>query len=840
MEHTVKDLHDLCNRLDQLGHELFHRGGINPGAVEETVQIIQRIGEILAWAYGQRHRPNLGEQFAQPFVDRHLRDRLRDLLFAGDAHLQAQVLQTIHILLAATPDESTLFCAMTAGWYLNQVVTARFDFRTHEDLLPLWMTVVKDIATMMTSDNLMLFYDPSAEKPFPIYSEAIQYYHHPISQVRTHVQATTLEVFINLKNEDSIDSGLFQLVLADSAIFFTHVCCLLRDFWRMTDEAVRSGVRRDVRSAICIQNDILMYLNDIFMCEIPQLSSLLQEKLLRFAVLPVLLGSALRFQQQAVPAQDTTWYLLCDLLATLRSPHVLRVLAASMLRPTVAEEILQLVSLAPPRTPTSYFAMQASWGGAAQPGPFDLHDLSSDEALYAASPVPVMTLLENRGRPFSKNKLLDALEERLCDLGSLSGQTASCIMAALELLLQALRTSGEVIDSSVADRLGAAVCDCLARYKQVPWAVCLCALRALRELIAAADVPAGRSHQLLGPVIREKVLTPLADELLREAALQSQQGWSAQEMWLRDFQEQWLAFSSDLSELPETSLQGPTSIRHELPEPGQEHEAAGAPPPGRARCLRILLAVQRVASARSRLGMEMPGLNESEREESLRFQPGVPVNIGKMNRVKCYAHGPTPGLEKEPVYLLPAQHTLLLVRPDDQKPFWAVPVIAEPLRLVRLAPGDENSGSVDLQRHNGLQGSMDPQRTLQLEVSSSRSPHLRTVLPQSSWNSGGLLVPGHGYPGGDHISRTVPTMPGTGNLGATMDFMANSMPSLKPGGATDQLDVPVPLTLSFSDERRRRVAWKVIAQAQHQVCQRLSEGVVAFLSDLKQGVLPSQ
>eukprot|EP00418_Pyrodinium_bahamense_P058354 CAMPEP_0179183422 /NCGR_PEP_ID=MMETSP0796-20121207/90896_1 /TAXON_ID=73915 /ORGANISM="Pyrodinium bahamense, Strain pbaha01" /LENGTH=322 /DNA_ID=CAMNT_0020887281 /DNA_START=32 /DNA_END=997 /DNA_ORIENTATION=+ len=303
MEYTVQQLDDMCTRIDRLAEQIAHPG---LGAHEEQVasdlvQLIQRTGESIAWAYGQHHCPGLGEQFAQPFVDRRLRDRLKALLTERkpmrrelQSRIAAQVLQTIHILLQATPAESTLFCNLTAGWYLNEVVAAQFDFRENEDLLPLWMTVVKDIAAMLDRDNLMLFFDPSGEKPFPIYSEAIRYYHHPVSQVRTHVQATSLEVFLKLRDEDFWTEPLFQLVLAESYAFFTHVCCLLRDFWRMANDAVRSGARRDVRSALYIQNDMLMYVNDIFMCEIPQLSAILQEKLLRFAVLPVLVRSILR------------------------------------------------------------------------------------------------------------------------------------------------------------------------------------------------------------------------------------------------------------------------------------------------------------------------------------------------------------------------------------------------------------------------------------------------------------------------------------------------------------------------------------------------------------------
>jgi len=290
-------------------------------------------------------------------------------------------------------------------------------------------------------------------------------------------------------------------------------------------------------------------------------------------------------------------------------------------------------------------------------------------------------------------------------------------------------------------------------------------------------------------------------------------------MWLRDFQEQWLAFASDLSELPDVPS------RAELPEAGQVEGVLSGPEAGRARGLRILLAAHRLAAGLSGATPkpEMPGLDETEREENLRFQPGVPVHIGKMNRVKCHAHGPSPGLEKDALYLLPSQCTLLLVRPDDQRPFWAIPVITEPLRLIRLASGDENAGQELAQLSSG-----DPQKTLRLEVSSPRSPSLRS-------SPGHLPISGYA----DYLAHSLPTPAAPAHDFMTLSMMASLpvVPSFNPPLET-KVESTLPLSLSFSDERRRRVAWKVVAQAQHQVCQRLSEGVTDFLRDIKQGNLP--
>ena len=33
-----------------------------------------------------------------------------------------------------------------------------------------------------TQENLMLFFDPAAEKPFPIFGQSARFYHHPVAQ----------------------------------------------------------------------------------------------------------------------------------------------------------------------------------------------------------------------------------------------------------------------------------------------------------------------------------------------------------------------------------------------------------------------------------------------------------------------------------------------------------------------------------------------------------------------------------------------------------------------------------------------------------------------------------
>ncbi|CAK0811068.1 unnamed protein product [Prorocentrum cordatum] len=157
----------------------------------------------------------------------------------------------------------------------------------------------------------------------------------------------------------------------------------------------------------------------------------------------------------------------------------------------------------------------------------------------------------------------------------------------------------------------------------------------------------------------------------------------------------------------------------------------------------------------------MPGFSDADVEEFSSYEPGVSVHIGKMNRVKCHARTARHG-EPEALYLLPVQSSLVLVRPDDQKPFWALPVVAESLLHVRLLASTDKMGPLEQIPSPGSNGD-ELQRILKLEVSSPRSPFLRSFgLDGVGKDRIGCSLVAAPPPGGqmDPMTMSVPVAPG--------------------------------------------------------------------------------
>mmetsp|Transcript_10011 Transcript_10011/g.22435 ORF Transcript_10011/g.22435 Transcript_10011/m.22435 type:complete len:884 (-) Transcript_10011:4-2655(-) len=870
--YTVGSLDEMCLGIDRLAQQLTsqklssHEESVR---VAEVVQLVQRMGEGMAWAYNQHQHTGLGENFAQPFLDRHIRERLKELLtdtrsmrVEARNEVAAQILQTIHILLQATPSDSVLFCSLTAGWYLNDVVTAPLDFRDNEDLLPLWMTVVKDIASMLSRDNLMLFFDPGSKKPFPIFTEAVKYYHHPVAQVRTHVQATSLDIFLKLRDDDMWNEPLFQLVLAESSVYFTHVSCLLRDFWKMADDAVRSGARRDARNAIYIQNDILMYINDVFSCEIPQVTEILQEKLLRFAVLPVLVRSVVRppeftaseyldksltekkLQPKDSLASATAWYFLYDVLCTLRSPQVVSTVARVLLRTALPDEVPRAAMAPPPRTPSQYSDLQAQWGSASTSGAFDsAGPAHPDEDLYAMPPVPLVPLIDDKSRPAQRNTLPDVLVTVVLGLvadcssrnrsqsnsGMEGPRAPSSVLAVVAMLLRSAKEAGEQLSQALVEKLGTALCNLLDLHRLLEWPLLESGLNTLQELFLASNSAPGRASELLGGTMIRHLLQGLAALLVKESK-QALASGPAKEHLLQEFEEQWILHQQGLKQPSLASLQ------RELLESGTDVDPKGSYTHReltfcRSQCLLLALHARRIQQSAGGLrGLPgelpdgsttslqgMPGYSDVELDEWKTYKPGVAVHIGKRPRIKCQVQVDR-RLSEEPLYLLTLGTQLVLVKPDDLKPFFAVPVIVEPLRHVRLA--DQSAGRSPLEPI-----ATESKRPLSLEIAKPASPffHQSRNLSVSQRNAapmtGSLGTKGEGF-----MARAAKLVGRSGTLEldsplATVQAMPFQDEELK----------SVQLTLFFAEDRRLKMATGIICSGKDSVSEKMAEEIERFL-----------
>lgn len=845
-EFTPQAMHQWCNRIVGICNDLTRGTGQKDGVVSDIVTTIQKIGEGIVWAYQNKQRDSsrLGESFAQSFLDVRMCDQFRELLrekpnevLSRDSQnrIDSQILQTTLILVKNTPKDSSLLAYLLSGWFLNDVIAHRYNWR-NEDTLNLWVVFLKEIAMLLNGENIMLFFNPGDPSRiyFPIFSEAARFYQFPEQQVRTAVQIVSLEIFTHFTDESLQEEQLFAVICMEAQTYFTHVCCLLREFWVfLNGERERIGALnggqanpRDIRLFDNMQGDIIHYVNDVLNCKIPRITEIIVEKLLCFAILPILVRSALVGDNssltsypgsgpntsEGIIAPSAAWYLLHDILVHVnlqKAEQLNRAIALTLLRNEIPAKVLQLVTSPAPRTPLSYSRAKSEWApGTPQRFQREHGDTTTDEHLYSMPPVPLAMQIEVPtavlGARQVQNSLLESLLRILRtpppvedDPREKSAIPLTMALNVLRMLLRAM-VGSEPLADNVVQLLLDVLCKLLAHggHHSLHWSAVEAALGAIADVAtASADPPRARAQAERH--LRTQVLQPLASRIL--SSRQVPEGGSS-EQWLDldSYLEQWrlhrqhcISHKERNSE-DEGAFNSSSGMRRHVLERTPLPRGTQGPSEGQPRHFRLLLELRRLCfEFKNSSGVDQwlqnaPGLGEIEEEDRARFCVGTPTDLGKENRLKCTMLEPAGS--KENFYLVNLGSLFVLVQPDSHTPFWAVPTHVEPLRNVHM-PADDPGSSYE----NG--------RGLRLVIESPMTPGLGGDRP----NSGSGAVP--------------PSSAGALSLD---DFEGAAT---APSTAT--------IELLFQDVARRRMAAAFLAQGRERLLSQLSERLERVLVELR-------
>jgi len=386
-------------------------------------------------------------------------------------------------------------------------------------------------------------------------------------------------------------------------------------------------------------------------------------------------------------------------------------------------------------------------------------------------------------------------------------------------------TSEQALPDIVAANLCSTLCNVI-NCVVVRWPVVDATVRVLEDLVLVVTSQKAEAlclEQLIG-YLQNKILQPCASQLL--------QVWKAlpeleREEWLHEFQEQWAAH---MQESPSDQMPTYEAVFEGVCE-------ASSFPDGRMRCFQILFSIYRLTQ--SLAGIEpteeqtklWSGIDEGELEDELRFRPGVSIDLGESNRVKCHTVSFRDGSWRSSdgiiLYLVPTRTHLLLVQPDGQGQSWSYPVIVEPMRLVSLLPTTDMHLPADT--HASGENSDELTHVLQLGVSLPRSPILQRKAQRLRQQQRFVDL--------DHM-RPVTSTATSSTMSATSHISTQPTDS---GSRVDACSSVVPLglrvkfALGFTDARRLRVALRVISGMRLKAYDQMLFGFNMFLTDLERG-----
>lgn len=344
-------LQQLYDRLSQFKESDLEKGG----GGDDVVETVRQITEALIW--GEQNDTNFFDFFCEKSI---LADFIRVIgLQKAPKKVKVQLLQTLSMLVQNVRRKTSVFYLLSNN-YVNKLIGTPLDFND-EEILAYYITLLKSLAMRLDTETIKFFFLQYPEPVFPLYIEATKFFSHKDQMVRATVRTITLQVY---RIEDRAMRSFVLRHAAES--YFSQLAFHLRDLWLRFDAAVASASEEDLGAVMHdneLQQDLLIYLSDVFELGVTELNDVLADRLLNCVLLPVLLAGVASSRgptqtinndrEVRVLSPAVALFFLRQVIDVFRCPVLVAPLAAMLLEPMVSAGLLYALAIADEASPVA-------------------------------------------------------------------------------------------------------------------------------------------------------------------------------------------------------------------------------------------------------------------------------------------------------------------------------------------------------------------------------------------------------------------------------------------------------------------------------------------------------
>ena len=291
-----KDKFSLEN-LKYLYSQLVKYPVVDSSNANRIVEVLRAIAELMIW--GDQHNPLFFDYFAEKNILTNFARIIAQR--SAETKVKTQVIQTLSILIQNTDSEQAVFYLLSNN-YINDLIVSRFDF-SDEELLAHYISFLKTLSFKLNTRTILFFYNDKAND-FPLYVEALKFFNHQETMVRTAVRTLTLNTF------KVDDERMRRFILERTCLpYFCNLVWFLKDqtlsMSRMIEQTGNASVGK-VEEHVETMIDFMFYLQDILSLNIDRMSGILTDQLLSHFIMPVLIGSLVaRYDPQKIEKAKT-------------------------------------------------------------------------------------------------------------------------------------------------------------------------------------------------------------------------------------------------------------------------------------------------------------------------------------------------------------------------------------------------------------------------------------------------------------------------------------------------------------------------------------------------------
>ncbi|KAL4132518.1 hypothetical protein QTP88_009656 [Uroleucon formosanum] len=255
------------------------------------VESFRSMAEILIW--GDQNSPAVFEYFLENNMFNYF---LHILNQKCGNYVCVQLLQTLNIIFENIKNKTALYYLLSNN-HVNSIIINKLDF-SDEDVLAYYISFLKTLSFKLNLNTIHFFYNETTND-FPLYTEAIKFFNHPDSMVRTYVRTLTLNVY---RVED--ESMLRFIRDKTCAPYFGNLVWFMGKHVLELDASARAKpidvdtqkniqdqYRVKLADLVSSHLDDLHYLNDILSSKVDMLNEVLVDHLMNKLFVPYYIHS---------------------------------------------------------------------------------------------------------------------------------------------------------------------------------------------------------------------------------------------------------------------------------------------------------------------------------------------------------------------------------------------------------------------------------------------------------------------------------------------------------------------------------------------------------------------
>ncbi|XP_063722479.1 protein CLEC16A-like isoform X2 [Symsagittifera roscoffensis] len=290
-----KNYHSLEN-LKYLHMVLVKNSTVTNQNRNLLVETLRSISEIMIW--GDQNDSSVFDFFLEKNMLSFFKKIMKQK--SGES-VCVQLLQTLNILFENISHETSLYFLLSNNT-VNSILVHKFDF-SDEEVMAYYISFLKILSLKLNTSTVHLFYNDQI-KDFPLLTEALKFFNHSESMVRTAVRTITLSCF---RVKDA--AAMSYICDRVANIYFANLTHDLGKLVLEINELTHGNISNssmDKLRDLCHEHlDYLSYIQDIFRLEVPRLSQILTKYLLTGLLLPLYL---VPIAQQQPPSDATNSY----------------------------------------------------------------------------------------------------------------------------------------------------------------------------------------------------------------------------------------------------------------------------------------------------------------------------------------------------------------------------------------------------------------------------------------------------------------------------------------------------------------------------------------------------